>query len=113
MANRSTKSITYSFNTILKAAGVSKSVIKTDYLQGKFSQKSLYSFRHTFNLLMTAVGADRKERKTEMGQTTDEAQGYYEHDQEPEVIATRRKLLNLLPRVPASVGNDAQISEKI
>ncbi len=111
-ANRSTKSITYSFNQILKAAGVSQSVIKTDYLQGKFSQKTLYSFRHTFNLLMTAVGADRKERKTEMGQKTDEAQGYYEHDQEPEVIATRRKLLNLLPRVPISVGDDTRISEK-
>jgi integrase len=104
-ANRSQKSITNSFNKIMKMAGVSKQTVKTPYLQGKFSKKTLYSFRHTFNVLLMSVGADRPQRKTEMGQKTDESQKHYEHDQEPEVIATRRKLINLLPRVPVNVSN--------
>jgi integrase len=104
-ANRCMKSITHSFNKILGEAGVSKQVVKTPYLQGKFSKKTLYSFRHTFNVLLMSVGADRPQRKTEMGQKTDESQQHYEHDQEPEVIASRRKLINLLPRVPVSVNN--------
>lgn len=105
-ANRSVKSITCSFNDIMEKAEVSKQVLETEYLSGKFSKKTLYSFRHTFNVLMMSVGADREQRKVEMGHKSDQSHLHYEHDTDSRVVSLRHKLISLLPEVPANLTND-------
>jgi hypothetical protein len=67
-----------------------------------FSQKTLYSFRHTSNVWFGAAGANDEEQKTELGDSTDQALKHYQHDTDPEVIAARRKKINLMPRVPVA-----------
>lgn len=102
LAHKVEKHLVQQFARILKAADVDTLKAKAENRRFKFSQKTLYSFRHTSNVWFGAAGANEEEQKTELGDSTDQALRHYQHDNDPEVIAARRKKINLMPRVPVA-----------
>jgi hypothetical protein len=102
LAHKVEKHLAQEFSRILKAAEVDIQKSKGENRRHEFSQKTLYSFRHTSNVWFGAAGANDEEQKTELGDSTDQALKHYQHDHDPEVIASRRKKINLMPRVPVT-----------
>ena len=120
LAHKVEKHLVQQFSRILKAADVDTLKAKAENRRFKFSQKTLYSFRHTSNVWFGATGANEEEQKTELGDSTDQALRHYQHDNDPEVIAARRKKINLMPRVPVAwngnndnlvTAEDSQVSK--
>lgn len=106
LAHKAEKHLSQEFSRILKAAEVDKLKAKGENRRHEFSQKTLYSFRHTSNVWFGAAGANDEEQKTELGDSTDQALKHYQHDNDPEVIAARRKKINLMPLVPVVWKNN-------
>ena len=102
LAHKVEKHLAQEFSRILKAAEVDTQKAKGKNRRHEFSQKTLYSFRHTSNVWFGAAGANDEEQKTELGDSTDQALKHYQHDNDPEVLAARRKKINLMPRVPVA-----------
>ena len=102
LAHKVEKHLAQEFSRILKAAEVDTQKAKGENRRHEFSQKTLYSFRHTSNVWFGAAGANDEEQKTELGDSTDQALKHYQHDNDPEVLAARRKKINLMPRVPVA-----------
>ena len=109
LAHKAEKHLSQEFSRILKAAEVDKLKAKVENRRQEFSQKTLYSFRHTSNVWFGAASANDEEQKTELGDSTDQALKHYQHDNDPEVIAARRKKINLRPRNFFSVKSFSSI----
>jgi integrase len=102
LAHKVEKHLAQEFSRILKAADVDALKATGENRRHGFSQKTLYSFRHTSNVWFGAAGGSEEEQKAELGDSTDQALRHYQHDTDPEVIAARRKKINLMPRVPVA-----------
>jgi integrase len=91
----------------LVAAGIPPLLVERADRKVRFHRHTLYALRHTFSTWYRAAGANKEERKQAMGQTTDEAHEYYQHDQDPAILEAQRKLINLLPCVPVTWTTEA------
>jgi integrase len=68
---------------------------------GTFARKTLYSLRHTLNVWLQAAGVPAEVRRKELGHRSRATLRFYDHPEDPAVLAARRQMIN---RVPALAG---------
>jgi integrase len=97
LANRQQSSLSKEFRKHCEAAGIDMRRENANHRRGTFTRKTLYSFRHTFNTWLEAAGVSADERRRELGHRNPGSLPSYGHDEDPGVLAARRKLINQLP----------------
>ena len=100
LAHMSRQAMSHTFTGILKEARIDQLRSKGEYRINPFSQKSLYSFKHTSCVWYDATGGKRQNQNDEHCNSTEQAKEHYSHDMpDPTVMEMRRRTINGMPDV--------------
>jgi integrase len=100
LGHMSEQSLSTKFRDILDHARIDQLRNKGENRINPFSQKSLYSIKHTACVWYDATGGKKQDQKDEHCDSTEQAKEHYRHDTpDPTVMEMRRQTINRMPDV--------------
>lgn len=104
LANRRQNSLSRTFRDLCQGAGIDTVRGSVVNRRGTFDRKTLYSLRHTLNVWLQAAGVPADVRRKELGHRSRATLRFYDHPEDPAVLATRRQLINRVPALMEGVN---------
>jgi integrase len=110
LAHMSEKSLSNKFTEILRYAQIDQLRNKGENRIHTFSQKTLYSVKHTSCVWNDAAGGRKQDQKDEHCDSTEQAKEHYKHDTpDPTVMELRRQSIDRMPDVGVEWKNEETV----